>query len=313
MRRRTFLQTGSSAMLLPLATAGCTQAQTDSSPAAAMSGPVKLENFGLQLSTLNSLMLQDFEGTLAKVAEIGYRQVEFSAMGFLGRNVEQVQQLLDKNGLEAPVGRVTPRLPDDFFTLPRKKAMAVYMARSQPEHFLTNVEYSLDAAVALGQASLILPALTPNRFETLDQVRANIELLNSAGELCARQGVVFGYHNHNWELAPIGDVIPYDLMIEQTSPDQITFQLDAYWVKKGGGNLSDYLRRYAGRFSSCHLKDIDAAGDFADVGSGLIDFPRFVREAQAQGARHFFVERDNPPEPEKSVRASFAYLSQMTL
>ena len=60
------------------------------------------------------------------------------------------------------------------------------------------------------------------------------------------------------------------------------------------------------------MKDIDGSGDFADVGDGLIDFPRFTREALAQGAKYFFVERDNPPEPQQSIQRSYDFLQQMT-
>lgn len=279
---------------------------------AANTTSARLDKFGLQLSTVTQLMLADFEGTLENVAKIGYQQVEFSALGFLGRSATDIGGLLNRFGLEAPVGRITPKLPEGFYTLPRGEAMKIYGERSQPRYFLDNVNHSLEAAVELGQGYLVLPALTPDNFATLDQVKRNIELLNQAGELCAKQNVVFGYHNHNWELAPLDGVVPYDLMLEQTDASSVTFQLDAYWIRKGGGDLSDYLSRYAGRFATCHMKDIDANGDFADVGDGLIDFPSFTREALAQGAKYFFVERDNPPEPSQSIQRSYDYLKQMT-
>ncbi len=305
MQRRRFLglATGAltaSGLAAPALAVSSTHQQEDS-----------LESFGLQLSTVTALMLKDFEGTLARVAEIGYRQVEFSAMGFLGRTAEQVQSLLDANDLTAPVGRVTPKLPEGFAGLPRDEAMRVYRARGGIENLAENVKHSLEGALALGQKYLNLPGLGRDDFESLDQVKGNIERLIEAGEICAREGVLFGYHNHSWELQPIGGVVPYDLMLNETYEDTVAFQMDAYWIVKGGGDLHDYLRRYAGRFPSCHLKDIDAAGDFADVGDGEIDFPAFVRHALEQGARHFFVERDGPPEPEKSIRRSYAYLKTM--
>jgi len=167
-------------------------------------------------------------------------------------------------------------------------------------------------AKRLGQKSLVLPLLTPDRFGSMTQVENNIALLQSAGQLCAEQDLMFGYHNHNWELAPIDGQIPLELMLQQTNPREVTFQLDAYWITKGGGDLFDYLRRFAGRFNSCHMKDIDSQGDFADVGDGLIDFPRFTREALAVGAQYFFVERDGPPEPMVSAQRSYTYLQGMT-
>ena len=306
MQRRKFLGFAGGAITAGAFTAG-------SLPGRAMSaaGMNRLDEFGLQLSTLNALMLKDFEGTLARVAEVGYRQVEFSAMGFLGRPVEHVESQLAANGLSAPVGRVTPALPEGFLELPREEAMKIYRARGGIEHLAENVRYSLEGALALGQKYLNLPGLGPDNFQTLDQVKANIEKLVEAGEICAREGVLFGYHNHSWELMPVEGVIPYDLMLSETDSDILGFQMDSYWIVKGGGGLRDYLSRHPGRFHSCHLKDIDAAGDFEDVGHGEIDFPDFVRFALEQGAKHFFVERDNPPEPERSIQRSFAYLKTM--
>lgn len=257
-------------------------------------------------------MLKDFEGTLARVSEIGYDQVEFSALGFLGRSPVHVGQLLTANNLSAPVGRITPQLPDGFQQLPREEAMKVFGERSSAKYLLDNVRHSLEGAVALNQKYLNLPALRPHEFKSLSQVKHNIELMNHAGEICAEAGVLFGYHNHNWELLPVDGVVPYELMLTETVPDKVAFQMDSYWILKGGGDLHDYLSRHAGRFPSCHMKDIDEKGDFADVGAGQIDFPAFTRHAIAQGTKHFFVERDNPPEPEQSIVRSYDYLSEMT-
>ncbi len=272
----------------------------------------RLEQFGVQLSTLTRLLLADFEGTLAKVAEIGYSQVEFGAMGMLGRPLAEVQRLLDEHGLTAPVGRVSPRLPDGLLGRPMEEIGRVFMERSSAEHLLDNVRAAIDGAQVFGQKILNLPGLPPNSFQSLAQVRSSIELLRQAGQLCAEHGILFGYHNHGWELQPVDGVIPYDLMIEETDPDRVCFQLDTYWMVKAGGDLVDYLTRFAGRFPTCHLKDIDAAGDFADVGHGEIDFPAFTRAVLAQGCDYFFVERDNPPNPMQAIRNSYDYLSGMT-
>ena len=188
MHRRNFVKYGA---------LGLASLATARSWAAALPAGEKLRNFGLQLSTVTPLMQKDFEGTLARVAEIGYRQVEFSAMGFLGRPVNYVQSLLLKNQLASPVGRITPRLPDDFFTLPLKQAMAVYRQQGALEFFLDNVKYSLDVALSMEQKFLNLPAFMPDHFATLNGVKRVVELLNEAGELCAKEGVLFGYHNHD--------------------------------------------------------------------------------------------------------------------
>jgi sugar phosphate isomerase/epimerase len=272
----------------------------------------KLESFGLQLSTVTPLMLKDFEGTIARVAEIGYREVEFSAMGFLGRPVEYVQSLLAENQLSAGVGRVVPRLPEGFFALPMQEAMGVYRQRGGLEFFIDNVKHSLDIALAMNQKFLNLPAFMPDAFTSLDGVKRVVDLLNEAGDMCAEQGVLFGYHNHDWEFAEVEGVIPFDYMLANTPADKVGYQLDVYWVTKAGHDPVSLLGDHAGRFPSLHLKDIDAQGDFANVGSGLIDFPRVVRAALKQNTSHFFVERDNPPTPESAIVESYNYLSKMT-
>ena len=106
--------------------------------------------------------------------------------------------------------------------------------------------------------------------------------------------------------------MPFDLMLERIEPELLAGQLDVYWVTKGGREPRQYLADHPGRFPSCHLKDIDDAGDFADVGDGNIDFPAFVAAAMAAGTHYYFVERDNPPEPMRTAQRSYAYLDQMT-
>lgn len=303
MKRRQFLAYSTSSALAFGLLGGCGNS---------VPGVNRLQNVGLQLSTVTPLMMQDFEGTLARVAEIGYSEVEFSALGHLGRPASYVQQLLQKNNLSAPVGRISPKLPDNFVQMSRQEAFMLFREKGKPEYLLENVRHSLDIALEMGQKYLNLPALMPENFTSGDQVRRNIDLLNQAGEICADDGILFGYHNHDWELKEIDGIIPYELMLEQTAADKVAFQIDAYWIVKGGGSLDDYLTRHAGRFPSCHMKDIDANGDFEDVGHGQIDFPTFTRMAIAQGARHFFVERDNPPDPAGSIVRSYDYLSQMT-
>ena len=309
MQRRELLRFGAGALA---SATFLTHGRASAAEPAKRQGARRLAQVGLQLSTVTRLLAQDFEGTLKQVARIGYSLVEFSAMGTLGRPAEHVQQLLAEYGLEAPVGRVSPKLPANVMQMPREEAMRVFAERGQAKYLVENVKQALEGAQALGQKIINLPALPPTEFASLDQVKRNIDHINAAGEVCAAQDVQFGYHNHDWELTPIDGTIPYDLMIEQTDPENVSFQLDSYWIVKGGGSLSDYLGRYRGRFNSCHLKDIDEHGDFEDVGQGTIDFPRFVAEAQAAGARYFFVERDDPPDPAKAMRRSYEYLRDMT-
>ena len=300
---------------LALMTGGCAPADTeevDMTAAAPGAGGRKLSEFGLQLSTITPMLMADFEGTLARVAAIGYRQVEFSALGFLGRPIARVAELLEANRLTAPVGRISPKLPEDFATMTRDAQRAAFRTYAGPDYLLENVRWGLESVQALGQEHLVLPALMPDNFADRARVEQSIDLLRQAGELCAAAGVQFGYHNHDWEFSEVDGLVPFDLMLETIEPELMAYQLDVYWVTKGGRDPLAYLAAHPGRFPSCHLKDIDDDGDFADVGYGNIDFPEFVDAAMQAGTAFYFVERDNPPEPLKTAERAHAYLEQMT-
>ena len=90
----------------------------------------------------------------------------------------------------------------------------------------------------------------------------------------------------------------------------MSFELDGYWAYKAGNAPAELVARYPGRFSLLHLKDSTASPEkaFADVGKGVIDFPRFIAAAQRNGLQYAFVERDVAPDPIASIRASHDYL-----
>ncbi len=311
MKRRDLLA-AAPLSALGLLMSGCAQEEPAAANGEVDMGGRKLIDFGLQLSTITPLLIVDFEGTLAKVAQIGYRQVEFSAMGFLGRPVARVAELLEANGLKAPVGRISPELPREFATLPREQQMAAFRERAGPDYLLDNIRHALQAAAVLDQKHLVLPALMPQHFASRSEVENSIQLLRQAGELCAEAGVQFGYHNHDWEFKSVDGVVPYDLMLETIEPELMSYQIDVYWVTKAERDPIDYLTRHAGRFPTCHLKDIDENGDFEDVGYGTINFPQLVAAAMDAGTQYYFVERDRPPAPLRTAERAYAYLQQMT-
>ena len=271
----------------------------------------KLKQFGVQLSTITPMMAADFAGTLAEVASIGYKQVEFSALGFLGREAAEAKDLLDKNGLEAPVGRVAFNVPADFMTMPRDQQMKVFGNQTSMESLVERINTSLEECKLLDQRYLIIPAIMSHVFSDMTQVKNMIATLQESAKKCQDQGVMLGYHNHNWEFDELDGKIPYTIMLEELDPELFTFQLDTYWVRKAGWDLTEILNTYSGRFITCHLKDIDNEGDFEDVGHGEIDFPAFLKKAQSQGAKYFFVERDTSDDPMESIRRSYASLKDM--
>ena len=268
--------------------------------------------FGLQLSTLNQLMNEEFFDTITLVKEMGYSVVEFSGGGYLGHDPQQVKDHLAELQLSAPVGRVAPNYPPNYRSLSSDERRAVGRSQSGLDNLLSKIRASLPIAGDMNQQYLNIPIISEAEFTTRAKVENVVSVLNEAGKMCQEQGVLLGYHNHAFEFENVEGILPYDLMLAESDPDLVSFQLDTYWVTRGGGDIMQYLTDHPGRFPSCHLKDIDAAGNFEDVGSGLIDFPAFITLAIEQGSHHFFVERDGPPNPLQSARNSFNYLTSLS-
>ena len=249
-------------------------------------GAPRAARIGLQLYTVRDALGRDFDRTLARVAEIGYQEVEFA--GYFGRGPAQVRAALARTGLAAPSAHVP--------------------LGSESEWAAT-----LDMAREMGHQYVVLAWLPPEQRRTLDDYRRLAERLNRAGEAATAAGLRFAYHNHDFELTPLGGSVPYDLLLAGTDASHVAFEMDVYWVVKAGGDPLAYLARHPGRFAMLHAKDATAAPErrMADVGSGTIDFRTILARGAQSGVRHVFVEHDQPAEPLASARASFAYLAAL--
>jgi len=247
----------------------------------------RLDRIGVQLYTVRQAMAQDFEGTLARVAEIGYREVEFA--GYFNRDAKAVRAALDAAGLDAPAAHIPL------------------------ENLRTRWPQTLDDARVVGHRYLVVPSLPTEDSRTLDGYRAVADLFNRAAEEARGAGIRLGFHNHAGEFAPLSGRIPYDVLLEETDPRLVWFELDLYWIARGGGDPLAYFARYPGRFSMVHVKDMDATPQqgMVDVGAGVMDFKRIFARREQAGIRHCFVEHDNPESPFDSIRRSFDYLRQL--
>lgn len=247
----------------------------------------RLERIGLQLYTVRHQLERDFEGTLARVAEIGYTEVEFA--GYFGRSPQAVKEALRQAGLRAPSGH----LP---FTLLRE---------SWPQ--------AIETAKIMGHRYLVVAWIPAEERHTLDDYKRVAELFNGAAQVVHDAGLEFAYHNHDYEFAPLQGRVPYDVLLEETDPETVALQVDLYWITKGGGDPIEYFARYPRRFPMVHVKDSAGAPEhrMVDVGRGVIDFKSIFARRNQAGIRHFFVEHDNPPDALASARASYQYLSRL--
>ncbi|HKG14457.1 MAG TPA: sugar phosphate isomerase/epimerase [Pyrinomonadaceae bacterium] len=248
----------------------------------------KLSKIGVQLYTVRRELEADFEGTLAKVASLGYREVEFA--GYYGRTPAEVKAILARNGLAAP------------------------SAHFQSVVSSGGVREAVEAAGVVGHSYLVYAWLPPEERKSLDDYKRLAERLNRAGEECRRAGIQFGYHNHDFEFAPMEGRIPYDLILEGTDARLVKMELDLYWITKGGQSPLAYFRKHPGRFPLVHVKDMDGTPKryFTEVGRGTIDFGEIFAASKQAGIKHYFVEQDETPaSPFESIRTSIDYLKRL--
>lgn len=250
--------------------------------------PVKLKAVGAQLYTVRRELEKDFEGTLSRVAALGYREVEFA--GYFGRKPEEVRRALVRHGLAAPA------------------------AHFQLMDWRGSLQPLIDAAHVIGHKYLLLAWTPPEERKSSDDYRRLADLCNRAGEQLHGAGLQFAYHNHDFEFAEMEGRVPYDLLLERTDPKLVKLEMDLYWIVKGGGSPVEYFERWPGRYPLLHVKDMDATAkrDFTEVGRGVIDFKSIFAHAARAGVRHYFVEQDETPgSPFDSLKISIGNLRRL--
>src|SRR5882724_1242475 len=227
-------------------------------------------------------MRQDFDGSLARVAAIGYKDVEFA--GYFNRTPEQIKAALQVNGLKAPSTHLQPNVLE------------------------SNWEQTIAASHTMGHEYITMAWIDESRRKTLDDWRRIADLFNRSADVAKKAGMGFAYHNHNDEFAPLEGQIPYDVLLASTDPAIVALEIDLYWIASKGIDPFIYINRYPGRVRMVHAKDMDAAGKMLDVGAGALDFKKILAARAKAGLQHVFVEHDEPTDAFQSIANSYKYL-----
>ena len=257
--------------------------------AASRTAPRRLERIGIELYTVRREMQRDMPGTIAAIAAMGYREVEFA--GYFGRSNAEVRQLLAANNLTSPSTHVG-------FDLMK-----------------VDWDKTFDDALAKGHQFITVPSPPNGVANTLDAWRRVADDFNRAGERALARGLRFAYHNHYTEFAAIDGQLPFDVLLANTDAKLVSFQMDVFWVIRGGGDPRALIRQHPTRFPMLHIKDSGGAPEHnqVDVGAGKIDFAGILREdlAQQHVVQHVFVEHDQPADPMLFSKKAYDYLSAM--
>jgi len=271
-----------------------------------MANPLGLP-IGLQLYSVRDILPKDYEGTLAQLAALGYREVE--AAGFFGHSPSEVKRAMGHAGLQCvsahyPLRDLLPKL-DETIQFGKDLGLKYIVCASPMLKDPTRVK---DPSSREARESM-----------TLDDWRWNAEQFNRIGERAHAAGIRFAYHNHTAECRSENGTVFYDELLRSTDPGKVTMEMDCGWVVVGGKNPVDYLTRYPTRFTMLHVKDFKMGGaaytnseppPSTELGRGSIDYRPIFEAAKKAPLEHAFVEQeafDMPPMEALKIDADYMH------
>ena len=240
-------------------------------------------NIGLQLYTLRDEMEINPRKILEYVAKVGYKELETAGY---------------------KEGKIYGMEPSNFNGMVADLGMKIVSGHISYNDLKFDWDRVLNMLQETNQKFVVLPYLEENE-RNLKVYNEVIELLNDKGAELRKLDKVIAYHNHDFEFDRIENIVPMELLLEETDPNLVDFELDLYWISKAGVSALDLFKRYENRFSLWHVKDMSLKGDFTEIGNGVIDFQEIFDQAQLAGRQHFFIEQDQSIDPRKSIETSF--------
>ena len=278
----------------------------------AQAAPDWKRQIGLEMYTVRDLMAKDYEGTFAKVAEIGYKEVEPASNGYGNMEPKQFRAMLDKYGLSMPSTHVGATDGPGL--------------EKQLEGFqIMGLKYTEVSGPRAGGgggsvAKKAKGAAPPAPGE--DATKRTAEQLNKHGEIVKKFGMKMLYHNHAPEFQPFdegGKLRPYDILLKETDPALVAMQLDVGWAVVAGQNVIEMFQKNPGRFELWHVKDARGiknlpsdlnqrqrmgAITLVPVGEGEVNYKQVFANAELAGMKHFCIEQDNAADWGDSMAAA---------
>jgi len=256
------------------------------------------KQIGIQLYTVRNEVFKDLANSIAKIAEAGYTEVElfgYNNRKFFGKTISEMAGLLKKHNLKSPSGHYG--LAD--------------MMHSENYNWDT-WKFLIEDARILGHKYLVIPYLD-DKHRTADDYKRLADRLNKGGELARKAGMCSGYHNHQFEFDPIGSTNGYEILLNNTEKKNVEFEMDIYWVKYADQDPIAWMKRYPGRFTMWHVKDLDPTPEkhTTIVGQGVIDFKKIYEQRKLSGLQYLYVEQEQYDKPVfECIKESYDYIKK---
>ncbi|MCR9065000.1 MAG: sugar phosphate isomerase/epimerase [Cytophagales bacterium] len=280
MNRRDFIIQGGSALSLALLSGRAFGNYS--------AGTVK--NFGCQLYSVRDLMPKDPKGTMQQLAKMGYKLFEsYSADPFWGMSPKECKAFLKEIGV---------------------KMVSTHMA-------MNGVTEELAAnAKEVGLEYIMCPFI--GMQPSVDAWKQRADDFNKAGELCDRYGIKFGYHNHSYSFAFVSGMKGQMVLLENTDPNLVCFELDMCWSEAAGENTIAHLKEYGNRYELCHVKQLveikedGSRPQQTDLADGVIDYTKLLRTAMDNGMKYYLVEQEQYPiDSMTSMKSDAEYMRKL--
>jgi sugar phosphate isomerase/epimerase len=255
--------------------------------------PVDQAHIGLQLYSLRNQLATNVTGALDEIQGWGITNVELA--GTYNLTIEQFKEQLDAHGLKP----ISAHYPFD--------------------QFRTNLDHIISDAQILGIKYIGCAWIPHNGDFDEATCREAVAVFNHAGEVLAAHGITFFSHTHGYEFQPYQDGTLFDLMMKETDPKYVSFQMDIFWIVHAGQDPVALLNKYGHRWQLMHLKGMrdstptglltghsDVTND-VPVGEGKISFPPLLHAAEKAGVKWYIIE-DESPSSEQQIPQSLQYL-----
>jgi sugar phosphate isomerase/epimerase len=265
--------------------------------------------FGVQLYVFRDMLAKDFDGTLAKVASLGIKRVEFA--GFYGRSAKEVRRSLGNAGLTASGAHcLTATMGDD------EVKRTIDFCREVEMPYMIAAVPSIKPGADGGKGG------NPFDHIELEDWRWSAGRFNGMGARVREAGMRFAYHNHNIEAQKYGDVVAFDEMLRLMDPAVVDWEFDVGNFVAGGGDPYPYLEKYPHRFQLAHVKEWASPftprvrgsfPEYAPFGQGKTDWKKMLGSLKKAGVKEIFIEQDGTASGDEvgAVRQAYEFLMKV--
>jgi len=271
---------------------------------------------GLQLYTVKDELAKDYDGTLAQVAAVGYKEVELA--GFFGKKPAEIKASLDKAGLHC--GSIHIPASDQL-------AEAIDYAKVIGAKYVISSVLLPKRLTEAGTKPDWDTMITKLKAVTLDDYKSIAEQCNQMGAQAKQAGLQFGYHNHNIEFKPFPGGIGYDELLRSTDPQLVKLELDCGWISAAGFNPATYLTKYPDRYRMLHIKDFKLTSkpsfgmwapespEPTELGRGNVNYEPIFSAAQKAGHIEWYYVEQEPPYKDmpamEAIKVDYEYLHKL--